>query len=291
MRATFLAALAVLPVLACDRGRGMSSPDPLERVAALQSAGKRGAEGTAMLLVAQRDPDVRVRRAAAEALADREGPAAVDALANSLADPDPQVVTIAARGLAARPWLPRSRDALVAAYAGSSPIGREAIADALEALGTSLRTAVELEARLLWERNVAVLSAAGPARAGAAEELGASARAEAVSRLLPLVDPNRNPDRVLAAAAVRGLGEAGDRSARRPLELLLEEPDADLSEAAAEALGRLGDPAAADALAAAAIQGASRTAPAAAEALASLPEAPEVASAVCEVALRSNDPA
>jgi HEAT repeat protein len=245
----------------------------------------------AVLLVAQRDGDARVRRAAVEAFAERDGAAAVDALAASLGDSDAEVVTLAARALAKRPSAPRTRDALVTAYATATPAGRAAIADALESLGTALSQAVELEARALWERNVRALATPGAARVGAAEELGASARVEAVARLLPLVDPNQNADRKLVAAAARGLGEAGDHSARRHLEVLLEEGDAELAEAAADALGRLGDPAAADALAAAALEGAGRIAASAVEALEALPQAPDVGMSLCEVALRSLDPA
>ena len=292
MRRFLVLLLGVLPAVAgCDRTGDLSSADPDQRVRAVQTAGRRGAEGTALLLVAQRDADPRVRRAAVEAFASRDGRAAVDALAAALGDPDADVVAIAARGLAARPSMPRTRDALVAAYGAASPAGRAAIADALQSVGTSLGQAVELEARALWERNLNVLATSGPARAGAAEEIGASARAEAVSRLLPLVDPNRNTDRSLLAAAARGLGEAGDRSARKYLEVLLQEGDAELAEAGAQALGRLADPAAADALATAAVQGAGRTAGSAVEALARLPQAPEVGTALCLVALRSLDPA
>lgn len=281
---------ALSALAACDRGGDLSSADPARRVEAVRAAAGRGGDGTALLLVAQRDADPRVRRAAVEAFASRDGPAAVDALATSLADTDAEVVAVAAQGLAARPTLPRTREALASAYGAASPAGRAAIADALQSVGTSLREAVELEARTLWERNLSVLAAPGPARAGAAEEIGASARAEAVARLVPLVDPNRNTDRDLLAAAARGLGEAGDWSARKYLEVLLQEGDASLAEAAAEALGRLGDPAAADPLSTAAVQGAGRTAGRAVEALAALPQAPEVGTALCLVALRSLDP-
>jgi HEAT repeat protein len=291
MRFRTALALGVLPaLLACGRGKDLTSPDPERRVRAVLDAGRRGAEGTAALLVAQRDPDARVRRAAAESFSGREGPAAVDALAVALTDADPEVVAIAARGLAARPSAPRTRGALVAAYAGASPEGRAVIAEALGTLGTSLREAVELEARGLWERNASALGAPGPARAGAAEELGASGRVDAVQRLLPLVDPGRNGDRALLMAAARGLGEAGDRAARKPLEALVAGGDAELAEVAADALGRLGDPASADVLAAAAMQGGGRVAAAALDALAALPQAPEVGTALCEVGLKSPDP-
>jgi HEAT repeat protein len=291
VRRLLVLALGVLPaLLACVRGGDLSSSDPEQRVAAVQAAASQGAQGTAVLLVAQRDADPSVRRAAVRAFTAREGAAAVDALATSLGDADPEVVAVAARGLASRPSMPRTREALIAAYGAASPAGRAAIADALDSVGTSLRDAVELEARTLWERNLVVLGSRSPAQAGAAEEIGASARAEAVARLLPLVDPNRNADPALLAAAARGLGEAGDWSARKHVEVLLRESDATVIEAAIEALGNLGDPAVADALAAAAIQGAGRTAGAAAEVLAGLPQAQEVGTALCEVALKSLDP-
>ena len=292
VRAALLLVSSVLvAAAACNRGRELASSDPEQRVAAVRAAAGQGASGTAVLLVAQQDPDPLVRRATAEAFASREGSPSVEALSGLLGDPDPEVVGLAARGLAARPTLPQARDALVAAYGRATPAGRAAIADALQSVGTSLREAVELEARALWERNVAALAGRGPARAGAAEELGASARTEAVERLSSLVDPAHDPDRELVAAAARGLGEAGDWSARRHLEDLLEQGDMELAEAAADALGRLGDPGAADALATAAVQGAGRVPGAAVEALVALPQAPEVGASLCEVALRALDPA
>jgi len=290
VRAALLVASGVLlAAVACDRGRELASPDPERRVAAVRAASGQSASGIAVLLVAQRDPDPRVRRAAAQAFAAREGAPSVEALSGLLGDPDPEVVGIAARGLAARPTLPAAREALVAAYGDATPAGRIAIAEALQSVGTSLREAVELEARALWERNVAALSAPGPARAGAAEELGASARSEAVARLSSLVDPAHNPDREVVAAAARGLGEAGDWSARHRLEELLDQGDMELAAAAAEALGRLGDPGAADPLATAAVQGTGQVAGAAVEGLVELPQAPEVGASLCEVALRSLD--
>ncbi|BDG06551.1 HEAT repeat domain-containing protein [Anaeromyxobacter oryzae] len=289
-RNLLLAAL-LAALVACGRRGDLDAADPERRAAAVRALGSGDAD-LRPLLVAQRDASALVRRAAAEVFAARGGPAAADALGKLLSDPDPGVVSIAARGLAGMATVPRAKADLLAAYAGASPAGRAAIADALEAIGTSLREAVDTESRLLWERNLAALAAEGGAeRGGAAEELGVSGRAEAVTRLLPLVDPNRNPDRALAAAAARGLGEAGDWSARGHLEMLLREGDAGLAEAAAAALGRLGDPGAADALARAGTGGSAGVAAAAVEALVLLPEAPEVALALCEVSYRTSDPA
>jgi HEAT repeat protein len=285
-----LAAVLVACALAgCGRG-DLSSPDPGRRAAAVRALGehRRDADLTA-LLVAQRDGSAEVRLAAAEAFAARGDAAAADALGRMLADPDPAVVTAAAGGLAALPNLPRAREDLLRAYVDASPAGRAAVANALETLGTSMREAVESEARQLWDRNVVALAAPGPGRAGAAEELGASGRAEAVARLLPLVDPNRNPDADLAAGAARGLGDAGDWSARPHLEAMLSEADPRLVEAAAAALGRLGDPAAANALAIAGSAGSGRVAGVATDALAALPDAPDVGLALCEVAARAPD--
>ncbi|ACG73402.1 PBS lyase HEAT domain protein repeat-containing protein [Anaeromyxobacter sp. K] len=288
-RAALAAILAAC--LACGGG-DLGSPDPARRAAAVRAAGARGgADALATLLVAQRDGSAEVRRAAAEAFAARGGVEGAEALGALLADPDATVAAAAARGLAGMPDQPRARGALRVAYADASPAGRAAIADALDAVGVSLREAVEQEARTLWERNLAALGGRGPARAGAAEELGASGRAEVVARLVPLLDPARNADRALAAGAARGLGEAGDWGARPALEGLLRSPDPELIEAGAGGLGRLGDPGATAALEAVALASSGRIAAAAADALAALPEALEVGAALCEVAVRSADPA
>ncbi|WP_242344028.1 HEAT repeat domain-containing protein [Anaeromyxobacter terrae] len=279
---------AALGALACTRG-DLDASDPERRAAAVRALGRGG--DLPVLLVAQRDPSALVRRAAAEAFAARGGPGAAEALGALLLDPAPDVSAAAARGLVGLGAEGGGREDLVRAYGTTGPAARTAIAEALDALGVSLREAVEAEARALWERNVAALAAnAGPARAGAAEEIGASARADAVKRLLPLVDPNRNPDPPLAAAAARGLAEAGDWSARPFLEALLAEGDVATAEAAAAALARLGDPAAAPALALVAADGPARIAAAAADALAVLPAAPEVGVALCGVAQRTRDP-
>ncbi len=288
-----LAALAATLALALACGRGdIESPDPARRAAAVRGRTGGGKDALAVLLLAQGDASPLVRLAAAEVFAKRGGPAAADALGKLLVDPSQEVAATAARGLATMASEPRARRHLVSAYADATPGGRAAIAEALERIGVSLREAVEAEARVRWDRNVAALdSGRDSARGGAAEELGASGRADAVQKLLPLVDPARTPGAALSAAAARGLGESGDWHARPFLEALLADADADLAEAAAGALGRLGDPAAADVLAAAGSSETARIGAATADALALLPDAAEVGVALCELAIRSADPA
>jgi len=255
--------------------------------------------------VAERDPSPLVRQAAAGVFASWGGQRSVEALGNMLTDPSPEVAVAAARGLATASRAARSADAretealqrlarqrLVGAYAQGGPRVRSEIARALQALGTSLREAVEFEARQLWERNARTLEAGRPAeRRGAAEELGKSGRGEAVRRLLPLLDADASGDGSLSAAAARGLAAAGDRAARARLEALLEADDVRLAEAGAAALGDLGDPGAAEGLAEAGASGPARLAAAAVDALSALPQAPEVGVALCEIAIRTFDPA
>jgi HEAT repeat protein len=289
LRTGLLAALAAASIAACGSG-DLQASDPERRARAVRALSPDD-RSLGALLVAGRDPSPRVRLAVAEILGRLSGPRAAEALGALLADTDGAVAIAAAEALAAMPAEPRAREALLAGYARATPPAREAIADSLDRIGTSLREAVELEARQLWDRNAAAAQGSDPAaRAGAVEELGASGRAEAVVYLLPLVDPARGLDPPLAAAAARGLGQAGDWSVRPRLEALLEQPDGEAAEAAAQALGTLGDPAASDALAAAAGAGAARLAAAATEALARLPQAPDVRVALCDVAARTPDP-
>jgi HEAT repeat protein len=295
-------------VAACSVGpsrRDLESPIPERRAAAVASLAASRDEGDlAALLVAARDPSPLVRKASAGAFTALGGPRAVDALGGLLRDPDPEVAVGAARGLGAMPHASaptdarqadalqkRARQHLTEAYGQAGPQGRAEIAASLHAIGTSLREAVETEARQLWDRNLRALAAGTLAeRCGAAEELGRSGRAEAVRRLAPLATPGGSEPALLAAAAARGLGGTGDRSARETLEDLLEGP-VGLAEAAAEALGTLGDAGAAEALAKAGATGAPRLSAAVVEALALLPPASEVGVALCEIAVRSLDPA
>ncbi|HTP52006.1 MAG TPA: HEAT repeat domain-containing protein [Anaeromyxobacteraceae bacterium] len=306
MRRASLAA-AALALAACGGGgarRDLESADPERRAAAVSRLGLARDDGDlAVLLVAQQDPSPLVRKAAAGAFTTRGGSRAIEGLSRLLLDADPEVVAVAARGLGAISSASPGADArataglqqqaaqaLAAAYGRADSGGRAEIAMALAAVGASLREAIEAEARQFWERNTRSLAGkSGSERAGAAEEIGRSGRAEAVKLLLPLADSKARDSR-LAAAAARGLGWAGDRSGRERLEDALLQGDASLAEAAAAALAALGDPAAAEALAEAGATGPSRVALACVNALLALPRAPEVGVALCEITVRTLDP-
>jgi HEAT repeat protein len=284
-------AVALGALIAACSG-SLEADAPASRAAAVRAlASGRADRAEPALLVAQRDPSPLVRRAAAEVLAARRGPHAGPALGAMLSDPDPEVARVAAQGLARLGDLEAARAALVEGYAIASPSGRLAIAAALDELGVSLRDAVEAEARWLWARNLAVLTAgSAEARAGAVEELGASGRSEAVQRIRELLD-RPEEGRALGIAALRALGEAGDTSVRPLLEHDLATADPEIAEAAAHALGRLGDPGATPVLARLAAAGSTSLHREALEALASLPAAPEVSQALCGVATRSQNAA
>lgn len=286
--------LVALVAAACRAREGdLASPSPEQRAAAISRlAASREEASLPALLVAADDPSPLVRKAAAGAFAARGGAAATEALGKLASDPEPEVASAAARGLSALPSERRARELLTAAYPRGGPAARAEIAQALVAVGGSLREAVELEARLAWERNVLALRLGTPVeRAGAAEELGRSGRREAVQLLGPLLEREAREDGRVVAAAARALGAVRELSVRPALEELLEESgDADRAEAAADGLGALGDPEAAPSLAAAAAGGSERVAAAAIEALAALPQAPEVGLALCQVALKAVQP-
>jgi HEAT repeat protein len=290
-RAVAVALAATLGV-GCSWRADLDSPDPGRRAAAVRRLGGEPAErALPALLLAQADRSVEVRLAAAEAFLALGGPRAAEGLGTMLGDVDPAVAGAAAHGLSELPPAAGGKERLLAGYAQASSAGRAAIAEALRHLGATLREAVEAEARLRYERNLAALERGSPAeRAGAAEELGASGRIEAVTRLLGLLAEGDQLDPVLQAGVARGLGATGDREVRIRLEQLLASPRPGVAEAAADGLRLLGDPGTADSLAGVAERGGVAGA-AALAALAELPNAPEVGAALCAVAIRTIDPA
>jgi len=299
-------ALLATVLAGCRAGsRGdLQSSDPGRRAAAVKRlCGSRSPDDLAAILVAQQDPDAGVRRAAAAAHGARGGVPSQEGLSAMLGDPDPGVVAAAARALGAiRPDGPetdareaaelhrRAALALVGAYGRADARGRAEIAAALHEIGGSLRDAVEAEARLLWEQNVRGLRGTSEAgRAGAAEELGRSGRADAVKHLVPLLEETGGDPRVMAASA-RGLGWSGDGAVVEALEAALDSRWADVAEGAAWALGNLGNPAGAESLAEAGSTAPARLAKAAVAALLGMPPAPEAGVALCEVAVRTTHP-
>ena len=300
------AALLATALAGCRAGsRGdLQSSDPGRRAAAVQRLGaSRNPGDLAAILVAQQDPDSGVRRAAAAAHGARGGIPSQEGLSAMLGDPDPSVVAAAARALGSiRPDGPgtdaretaelhrRAALALAGAYGRADAPGRAQIASALQEIGGSLRDAVEAEARLLWEQNARALRGASEAgRAGAAEELGRSGRADAVKVLVPLLEEGGGDPRVMAASA-RGLGWSSDGAVVEPLEKALDSRWADVAEGAAWALGNIGNPAGAESLAEAGSSAPARLAQVAVAALLGMPPAPEAGVALCEVAVRSTHP-
>jgi HEAT repeat protein len=290
-RALAVALVATL-VAGCSWRADLDSPDPGRRAAAVRRLGGEPAErALPALLLAQADRSVEVRLAAAQAFLALGGPRAAEGLGAMLGDVDPTVAGAAAHGLSELAPAAGGKERLLAGYALASSAGRAAIAEALRHLGATLREAVEVEARMRYERNLAALERGRPAeRAGAAEELGASGRVEALTLLLGLLSEGTELDPVLQAGVARGLGASGDREARIRLERLLASPRPGVAEAAADGLRLLGDPGTAHSLAGVAERGGAPGA-AALAALAELPKAPEVGAALCAVAIRTLDPA
>jgi HEAT repeat protein len=285
-------AIAATLAAGCSSRAEIDSPEPARRAAAVRRLGGASpAQALPALLLAQADRSTEVRLAAAEAFLKLGGPRAAEGLGAMLGDVEPSVAGAAANSLAELAPEAGGKERLLAGYAVASSAGRASIAAALHHIGATLREAVEVEARLRYERNLAALERGSPAeRAGAAEELGASGRTEAVTRLLALLAEGDKLDAVLLAGVARGLGSSGDGSTRIRLERLLASQRPGVAEASADGLRRLADPGAADSLAGVAERGGAPGA-AAMAALAALPKAIEAGNALCAVAVRSQDPA
>lgn len=183
------------------------------------------------LVAALQDTVVAVRRAAAQALAERGDPATLPALAAATRDPDAEVRRAAVWGLGAM----ELRDGVPAIAAALRDADAEVRAAAAEALG---------------EMGDA---SAAPALRQAVEDASADVRRHAVWALAELRDAAsfpvvagalRDPDAEVRATAATALGELKDRRAVEPLGALLRDPSADARKHAAAALGELGDRAA-----------------------------------------------
>jgi HEAT repeat protein len=207
----------------------------------------------------------------------------VDLLGELLEDSDESVQGHAAMALS-KVKGDKAKAYLTLQYGRRGRATRQVIVQALKAANVPgpMAEVVAAESRGIWERSVLALNEGTLAeRVGAAEELGRSGRAEAIERLLKLT---RDHQVILASAAVRGLGEAGDKRAVGPIALLLDESFPELREAAISSLMRLQDPTAVQRLQAVALEKsvASRMAT---DAILGLPRVPQTDAALCTILL------
>lgn len=262
----------------------LQSPRPEERALAIKKlAAQNRAEDLVFFTAGAKDLSAIVRGEAAHALGQSADTRVVDLLGELLADPDEQVESKAALALA-HFKSDKAKAYLTLQYSRQGRSTRLAIVEALRTAHVqhAMATAVSAEAKAIWDRNLGTLSEAGALaeQAAAAEELGRSGRPEAVAKLEQLAQQGQV---MLAAAAVRGLGHAQDRSASPRIALLLGESHPELREASIDALRELGDPVAVQRLAAVALENSAASA-AATRALVGFTRSPETDGALCQIA-------
>ena len=228
------------------------------------------------LMTALKDPDVQVRRAAAQALANHEDPRAVPALIEALKDSDAEVRATSAMALgqfedkrAGAPLVALLKDgnvevrraALYALQSTEAEVPVDAIVAALgdaddeirqAALGLALSRLhrdgeedspadprfVALFTRLLADRDADV-------RAQAVMALAEAGLKEAPAALLE-ASKDRSSD--VRQAVAQALGEIGDAKGVPTLKTLLADADADVREQAVSSLGEIRDRSALEAL-------------------------------------------
>jgi HEAT repeat protein len=283
----FLLILAL--VLGCNGSRDqlladLQSPRPEVRALAVKKlAGQGNADDLVLFTRAAKDLAAIVRAEAAVALGESQDPRVVDLLGELLEDSDEDVQGRAAMALS-KVKNDKAKAYLMLQYGRRGRATRQIIVQALKNANVpnAMADVVAAEAKAQWDRNfLALTEGALPERVGAAEALGKSGRPEAVNRLLPLV---RDSQVILAAAAVRGLGDAGDKQAVGPIALLLDESFPELREAAIVALMKLQDPVAALRLQAVAMEK-SAVSPLAIDAILAFPRSPQTDAALCAVVL------
>ncbi|QSQ15659.1 HEAT repeat domain-containing protein [Myxococcus landrumensis] len=262
----------------------LQSPRPEVRALAVKKlAGQNNPDDLILFTRAAKDLASIVRAEAAVALGESQDPRVVDLLGELLEDSDEEVQGRAAMALS-KVKNDKAKAYLTLQYGRRGRTTRQVIVQALKNANVpgAMAEVVAAEAKSQWDRNLLTLSEGElPERVGAAEELGKSGRPEAVNRLLPLV---RDSQVVLAAAAVRGLGDAGDKRAVGAIALLLDESFPELRESAITALMKLQDPSVAPRLQAVALEK-SAVSPQAIDAIVSFPRTPETDAALCAVAL------
>ncbi|XXF81594.1 HEAT repeat domain-containing protein [Myxococcaceae bacterium GXIMD 01537] len=284
---TFVLALSLVAAAGCKGNRDqlladLQSPRPEVRALAVKKLAEQdNPEDLVLFTRAAKDLASIVRAEAADALGASQDSRVVDLLGELLEDSDETVQGHAAMALS-RVKGDKAKAYLTLQYGRRGRATRQVIVQALKAANVpgAMAEVVAAEAKGKWERNLLTLTEGSLAeRVGAAEELGRSGRPEAVNRLLEL---SRDSQVILASAAVRGLGDAGDKRAVGPIALLLNESFPELREAAITSLMKLQDPSVAPRLQAVALEKsvASRFAT---DALLALPRAPQTDAALCAI--------
>src|SRR5688500_16714812 len=232
-------ALALLLFSGCNSGRDkliadLQSTRPDERATAVKKLADQGrSEDLVLFTQAAKDPVSIVRAEAITALGKSQDARVVDLLGEALGDPSEDVQAKAAMALAGI-RSDKAKAYLTLQYSRRGRSTRLVIVQALKSSNVpgAMAGVVAAEAKSIWESNFQTLQDGSiPERVGAAEQLGKSGRPEAVNRLVPLI---KDSQVMLAAAAVRGLGNAGDRRAVEPITKLLKENFPELREAACE---------------------------------------------------------
>ncbi|HUB05591.1 MAG TPA: HEAT repeat domain-containing protein, partial [Myxococcales bacterium] len=236
-----------------DELAALSSPEASARAQAIAHLGATGDDDNLGDIIAHvGDPDMLVRSSVAAALGNYDDRRSADALGELAADPVESVQVIAVRSLA-REKNPRAKAYLLLAYRRDGSSVRAAVAEGLRRAGGDPAEAIKAEAKATWEELSSALTKGDPVeRAGAAEELGRSGRAEAVQRLGPYVAAD---SRSLACSAATGLGASERPEALEPLEAMLSEEDPDLQAAGLAGLQTLGNADAVPAIAHLALKG------------------------------------
>lgn len=283
--------LALTLLVGCNGNRDqllaeIQDPRPETRAAAVKKlAAQNNADDLVLFTRAAKDLSGIVRGEAAAALGESQDARVVDLLGELLEDPDEAVQAQAALALAkVKNNNDKAKAYLTLQYGRRGRATRQVIVQALKTANAAnpMATVVAAESKGLWDRNLLALTeGALPERVGAAEELGRSGRPAAVNQLLPMV---RDSQVILAAAAVRGLGDAGDSRAVAPIALLLDESFPELRESAISALMKLQDPTAATRLQAVAVEK-SAVSPLATDAILTFQRTPATDAALCAIAL------
>ncbi|HEX8702267.1 MAG TPA: HEAT repeat domain-containing protein [Myxococcaceae bacterium] len=283
--------LSLALALGCQGNRDqlladLQSPRPEVRAEAVKSLAKQGkAEDLVLFTRAAKDMASIVRGEAAAALGESQDPRVVDLLGELLEDADEDVQARAAMALA-KVKNDKAKAYLILQYGRRGQKTRQVIVQALKTANVpgAMAEAVAAESKGIWDRNLLALNEGTlPERVGAAEQLGKSGRPEALNRLLPLV---RDSQVILAAAAVRGLGDAGDKRAAAAILPLLDESFPELREASIGALRKLQEPTSVPRLQAVAVEK-SPVSPLATDAIVTMPRTPETDAALCSIALEA----